>query len=162
MLAPDGVGEVTEGTDLAALLLDALAASPHGPLRDGDVVLVTSKVVSKAEGRSRRGDRDTALAEELAAAGAPQPETIGLYGDDDGPFAEVGIPVAGAVTGDEDTKSRSQAQLWGGEPGRAYDGCYHSACDRIGNVDTVKLDRYTRAIAATLARFADATQRPSG
>ena len=67
-----------------------------------------------------------------------------------------------AVTGDEDTKSRSQAQLWGGEAGRAYDGCYHSACDRIGNVDTVKLDRYTRAIAATLARFADATQRPSG
>ena len=70
VLAPDGVGEVTEGTDLAALLLDALAASPHGPLRDGDVVLVTSKVVSKAEGRSRRGDRDTALAEELAAPGA--------------------------------------------------------------------------------------------
>ncbi|MGB0191032.1 MAG: coenzyme F420-0:L-glutamate ligase, partial [Nocardioides sp.] len=70
VLAPDGVGEVGEGTDLAALLVDALAASQHGPLRDGDVVLVTSKVVSKAEGRSRRGDRDTALAEELAAPGA--------------------------------------------------------------------------------------------
>ncbi|ALE81487.1 aminopeptidase [Pseudonocardia sp. AL041005-10] len=113
-------------------------------------------------GPSGSGVVASVLAEELAAAGAPQPETIGLYGDDDGPFAEVGIPVAGAVTGDEDTKSRSQAQLWGGEAGRAYDGCYHSACDRIGNVDTVKLDRYTRAIAATLARFADATQRPSG
>ncbi|MEE3127869.1 MAG: coenzyme F420-0:L-glutamate ligase [Actinomycetota bacterium] len=70
VLAPDGVGEVAESSDLAALLVDALAASPHGPLLDGDVVLVTSKVVSKAEGRSRRGDRDAALAEELAAPGA--------------------------------------------------------------------------------------------
>ncbi|WP_224386509.1 M28 family peptidase [Pseudonocardia sp. ICBG1293] len=113
-------------------------------------------------GPSGSGVVASVLAEELAAAGAPQPETIGLYGDDDAPFAEVGIPVAGAVTGDEDTKSREQARLWGGEAGRAYDECYHSACDRTGNVDTVTLDRYTRAIAATLARFADATQRPSG
>lgn len=64
--APDGVGEVTEGTDLAALLVGALAE----PLRDGDIVLVTSKVVSKAEGRARRGDRGTALDEELSAPGA--------------------------------------------------------------------------------------------
>ncbi len=70
VLAPDGVGEVTEGSDLAALFLEALETSTAGPLQDGDVVLVTSKVVSKAEGRSRRGDRDTALAEELAAPGA--------------------------------------------------------------------------------------------
>jgi coenzyme F420-0:L-glutamate ligase/coenzyme F420-1:gamma-L-glutamate ligase len=39
-----GVGEVRPGDDLAALLADA-------DLRDGDVVVVTSKVVSKAEGR---------------------------------------------------------------------------------------------------------------
>jgi len=70
VLAPDGVGEVTEGSDLAALFVEALETSTAGPLQDGDVVLVTSKVVSKAEGRSRRGDRDTALAEELAAPGA--------------------------------------------------------------------------------------------
>ena len=60
VLAPDGVGEVTEGSDLAALFVEALETSTAGPLQDGDVVLVTSKVVSKAEGRSRRGDRDTA------------------------------------------------------------------------------------------------------
>ncbi|WP_300639045.1 coenzyme F420-0:L-glutamate ligase [Nocardioides sp.] len=69
VLAPDGVAEVTEGTDLAALLLDALAAAGE-PLADGDVVVVTSKVVSKAEGRTRPGDRETALAEELSAPGA--------------------------------------------------------------------------------------------
>ena len=50
-------GEVTAGSDLAALLV---AAEPD--LRPGDVVVVTSKVVSKAEGRTVtvNGDRETA------------------------------------------------------------------------------------------------------
>ena len=52
--APDGVPEVRAGDDLAALLLAALEA----PLADGDVVVVTSKVVSKAEGRVETGDRE--------------------------------------------------------------------------------------------------------
>lgn len=45
VIAPDGVGEVLAGDDLAALALR------HCDLRDGDVLVVTSKVVSKAEGR---------------------------------------------------------------------------------------------------------------
>lgn len=59
VLAPAGVGEIAEGDDLTALLLDAVAA--HDGLRDGDVVSVTSKVVSKAEGRRRPGTREEAL-----------------------------------------------------------------------------------------------------
>ena len=55
VLPVDGVGEVTEGSDLADLLAAAV------PLRDGDVVVVTSKVVSKAEGRLRRGTREEHL-----------------------------------------------------------------------------------------------------
>ncbi len=46
-----GLPEVREGDDLAALLSDALA--PQG-LRSGDIVAVTSKVVSKAEGSFAR------------------------------------------------------------------------------------------------------------
>lgn len=45
VLAPDGIGEITPGTDLADEIRGALE------LADGDVVVVTSKVVSKAEGR---------------------------------------------------------------------------------------------------------------
>jgi len=56
--APEGVPEVRPGDDLAALLLAVT------DLEDGDIVVVTSKVVSKAEGRLRHGDRDDALAEE--------------------------------------------------------------------------------------------------
>jgi coenzyme F420-0:L-glutamate ligase / coenzyme F420-1:gamma-L-glutamate ligase len=51
IFAPDGIGEVGPGDDLAALVEAAVAADPHGPLRDGDIVVVTSKVVSKAEDR---------------------------------------------------------------------------------------------------------------
>ncbi len=63
VLAPAGVGEVREGDDLPGLLLDALAAGGE-ELRDGDVVLVTSKAVSKAEGRVMAGNRDIAVATE--------------------------------------------------------------------------------------------------
>jgi coenzyme F420-0:L-glutamate ligase/coenzyme F420-1:gamma-L-glutamate ligase len=46
------MAEVTEGADLAALVVAALAAGPAaGGLVDGDVLVVTQKVVSKAEGR---------------------------------------------------------------------------------------------------------------
>ncbi len=48
-----GIGEVRPGDDLAALVV---AAEPG--LRDGDVVVVTQKVVSKAEGRLERIDPD--------------------------------------------------------------------------------------------------------
>jgi coenzyme F420-0:L-glutamate ligase/coenzyme F420-1:gamma-L-glutamate ligase len=52
-----GVPEVRPGDDLAAMLISA-ATSDSGPgLLDGDVLVVTSKVVSKAEGRVVR-DRD--------------------------------------------------------------------------------------------------------
>ncbi|HVB91667.1 MAG TPA: coenzyme F420-0:L-glutamate ligase [Acidimicrobiales bacterium] len=48
-----GIGEITPGTDLALMVVGAVApAHPGGPeLRAGDVVVVTQKVVSKAEGR---------------------------------------------------------------------------------------------------------------
>jgi coenzyme F420-0:L-glutamate ligase/coenzyme F420-1:gamma-L-glutamate ligase len=47
----EGIGEVTEGDQLAGLVADALAAAGER-LRTGDVVVVSSKVVSKAEGRA--------------------------------------------------------------------------------------------------------------
>ena len=57
VLAPDGIGEVAAGADLVALLVDAFP-----DLADGDVVVVTSKIVSKAEGRTTPGTREDLLA----------------------------------------------------------------------------------------------------
>ena len=64
-----GIGEVTEGTDLAALVLD------HATLEDGDVVVVTSKVVSKAEGRVVTATKAAALADETDRVVARRGET---------------------------------------------------------------------------------------
>jgi coenzyme F420-0:L-glutamate ligase/coenzyme F420-1:gamma-L-glutamate ligase len=50
LTALEGIPEVTPGDDLAALIAAALAAAGIG-LENGDVLVVTQKVVSKAEGR---------------------------------------------------------------------------------------------------------------
>jgi coenzyme F420-0:L-glutamate ligase/coenzyme F420-1:gamma-L-glutamate ligase len=51
VLALEGIPEIVPGDDLAAAILDALAATPGAlPLRDDDILVVTQKVVSKAEG----------------------------------------------------------------------------------------------------------------
>jgi coenzyme F420-0:L-glutamate ligase/coenzyme F420-1:gamma-L-glutamate ligase len=51
ILALAGLPEVRPGDDVAALVGDALAATPGAlPLEPGDVVVVTQKIVSKAEG----------------------------------------------------------------------------------------------------------------
>ena len=68
-----GLPEIDAGADLAALIA---AAAP--PLRDGDVVVVAHKAVSKAQGRTRRladiepGPR----ARELAAAHGKDPRHV--------------------------------------------------------------------------------------
>jgi len=72
VLAPDGIGEVAAGTDLVALLVDAFP-----DLADGDVVVVTSKIVSKAEGRTTPGVREDLLAGETVRVVARRgPTTI--------------------------------------------------------------------------------------
>jgi coenzyme F420-0:L-glutamate ligase/coenzyme F420-1:gamma-L-glutamate ligase len=55
-----GIGEVGRGDDLAELIL---AAAPR--LRDGDVLVVTQKIVSKAEGRVEAIDASDPLAHKV-------------------------------------------------------------------------------------------------
>lgn len=51
VIALDGLPEIGAGDDLAALLIEALRATPDAlPLREDDVLVVTHKIVSKAEG----------------------------------------------------------------------------------------------------------------
>jgi coenzyme F420-0:L-glutamate ligase/coenzyme F420-1:gamma-L-glutamate ligase len=50
LIALDGIGEVEPGDDLAGVIADALSASALA-LADGDCLVVTQKIVSKAEGR---------------------------------------------------------------------------------------------------------------
>ena len=56
-----GLPEITAGSDLAALVAEAAA-----DLRDGDIVVITSKIVSKAEGRVVAVSREQAIEAETA------------------------------------------------------------------------------------------------
>jgi coenzyme F420-0:L-glutamate ligase / coenzyme F420-1:gamma-L-glutamate ligase len=57
----EGIGEIRPGDDLAGLIADAAAGGAASALADGDVVVVTQKVVSKAEDRLVPIDPDDPL-----------------------------------------------------------------------------------------------------
>jgi len=61
-----GIPEIAEGDDLVALIGDAIAAmGAEHALSDGDILVVTSKIVSKAEGRMVPAvDREKAIADD--------------------------------------------------------------------------------------------------
>ncbi|GIG91160.1 M28 family metallopeptidase [Plantactinospora endophytica] len=80
---------------------------------------------------------------------------------DYGPFIRVGIPAGGTFTGAEGIKSSSQATLWGGTAGTAFDPCYHRACDTTTNINDTALNRNADAIAYAVWELAG-TPAPPG
>ena len=74
VLAVTGLPEIRAGDDLAALIAEALTRTESGP-RDGDILVVTSKVVSKAEGRVVPASREEAIAAETVRVVARRGDT---------------------------------------------------------------------------------------
>lgn len=75
VLPVTGLPEITTGADLAGLIAAAALAGPG--LQDGDILVITSKIVSKAEGRVLRGDRESAIrAETVRVVARRGPTTI--------------------------------------------------------------------------------------
>jgi coenzyme F420-0:L-glutamate ligase/coenzyme F420-1:gamma-L-glutamate ligase len=70
VLPVTGLPEIEAGADLAALIT---SAAPD--LRDGDILVVTSKIVSKAEGRVVTGDREAAIDAEAVRTVARRGQT---------------------------------------------------------------------------------------
>ena len=76
IFAPEGIGEVDPDTPLAEVILRAIAAHPQGPLRSGDILVVTSKIISKHEGRVVAAeDRQDAITAEAVRTLAQRGET---------------------------------------------------------------------------------------
>ncbi|HYI52291.1 MAG TPA: coenzyme F420-0:L-glutamate ligase [Microbacterium sp.] len=72
--APAGIPEVIPGTDLVAAIADAVGTT----LEDGDILVVTSKIVSKAEGRIvAADDREDAITAETVRVVATRPTPNG-------------------------------------------------------------------------------------
>ncbi|MCG6495514.1 M28 family peptidase [Kitasatospora sp. A2-31] len=80
----------------------------------------------------------------------PEENVEGQGRSDDYSFQQAGIPTSGYAAGASATKTSAQAAKWGGTAGRAYDSCYHSACDTTGNINATALDRSADGVAYTL------------
>jgi coenzyme F420-0:L-glutamate ligase/coenzyme F420-1:gamma-L-glutamate ligase len=79
-----GIPEIRAGEDLAALIAGASGAPPAGGLRDGELVSIAHKAVSKAEGAvvSLAGIRPTARAIEIGAAHERDPRHVQVVLDE--------------------------------------------------------------------------------
>ena len=71
-------------------------------------------------------------------------------------FINNGIAAGGLFTGAEVPKTAAQVAKWGGTE-VAFDPCYHSACDRIGNVNLEALEINADAIATAVYTLARST-----
>ncbi|MFD0275057.1 M28 family peptidase [Kitasatospora sp. NPDC127111] len=80
----------------------------------------------------------------------PEENVEGQGRSDDYSFQQAGIPTSGYAAGASATKTASQAAKWGGTAGRAYDSCYHAACDTASNINATALDRSADGVAYTL------------
>ncbi|MCU1423581.1 MAG: coenzyme F420-0:L-glutamate ligase [Microbacteriaceae bacterium] len=75
VFALEGIPEIAPGDDLTALIGDAA----EGLLREGDILAVTSKIVSKAEGRIIAAeDREQAITDETVRVVATRPHPGGV------------------------------------------------------------------------------------
>jgi coenzyme F420-0:L-glutamate ligase/coenzyme F420-1:gamma-L-glutamate ligase len=95
ILAVEGIPEVRPGDDLARLIA-AQAAS----VRDGDVLVVTSKVVSKAEGRLRHVERERAIDDETVRVVATRGETRIVQTRHGFVMAAAGVDASNVTKGD--------------------------------------------------------------
>ncbi|MGP3966432.1 M28 family peptidase [Streptomyces sp. 6N223] len=70
------------------------------------------------------------------------------------PFLDAGIPVGGVFSGAEGVMTETEASLWDGRAGEAYDPCYHAACDDLDNISRTALTSNAKAIAHTIGAYA--------
>ena len=77
-------------------------------------------------------------------------------------FLAAGVPIGGATTGAAQKKTEVQARLWGGRAGVAFDPNYHTARDRIDNVDRHALSVMGPAVAFAVGTYAQSTEGANG
>lgn len=123
--APAGVREVRAGDDLAALVADAV-----GPLLAGDIVVVSSKVVSKAEGRVVvAADREQAITDETVRVVATRRQPDGRLTR----IVENRLGIVGAAAGvDASNVAEGTVLLLPQDPDASADRICAALRDRFG------------------------------
>ncbi|WP_229811425.1 M28 family metallopeptidase [Streptosporangium pseudovulgare] len=145
----------TERSKIKGYLNFDMVGSPNPGyfIYDGD----NSDGVGSGPGPAGSAQLEATLAAYFASIGVPTRGTDFDGRSDYGPFIAVGIPAGGTFTGAEGIKSSTQASLWGGTAGAAFDSCYHRSCDTTSNVNDTALNRNADAIAYAVWTIATAT-----
>ncbi|HEX9227305.1 MAG TPA: M20/M25/M40 family metallo-hydrolase, partial [Arthrobacter sp.] len=132
------------GVRRTALYLNAdMVASPNGvrSINDGD-----GSDFGKAGPKGSREIEDVFF--RFFRENSLPAETTPLDGESDyEPFQGAGIPVGGLFSGDSESKTRAQAQAFGGVAGKGFDACYHKACDTVDNTNADLLKEMSAALA---------------
>ncbi|MDX8143949.1 M28 family metallopeptidase [Lentzea sp. BCCO 10_0061] len=146
--------------DIALYLNFDMVGSPNAAyfIYDGD----DSDATGAGPGPYGSAQIEKAFADYFAAKGVPTEGTDFSGRSDYGEFIAQGIPAGGLFTGAEGVKTAAQAAKWGGTAGIAYDPCYHSKCDNLGNIDRVALGRNAGAIAFVTAAYGVSTEDVNG
>jgi Zn-dependent M28 family amino/carboxypeptidase len=149
-----------EQLNIALYLNFDMIGSPNAGyfIFDGD----DSDAVGSGPGPYGSAQIEAAFANYFDATGQPTEGTDFNGRSDYGEFILNGIPAGGLFTGADGTKTEAQVDKWGGVAGDAYDPCYHSACDNLGNVDRVALDRMADGIGWVLGSYAISTEDVNG
>ncbi|MGW6930318.1 M28 family metallopeptidase [Lentzea sp. NPDC054927] len=146
--------------DIALYLNFDMVGSPNAAyfIYDGD----NSDNVGAGAGPYGSAQIEKAFADYFVAKGVPTEGTDFSGRSDYGEFIAQGIPAGGLFTGAEGVKTAAQAAKWGGTAGVAYDPCYHSKCDNLGNIDRTALGRNAGAIAFVTAAYGVSTEDVNG
>ncbi|MDX8032272.1 M28 family metallopeptidase [Lentzea sp. BCCO 10_0856] len=146
--------------DIALYLNFDMVGSPNAAyfIYDGD----NSDNVGAGPGPYGSAQIEKAFADYFVAKGVPTEGTDFSGRSDYGEFIAQGIPAGGLFTGAEGVKTAAQAAKWGGTAGVAYDPCYHSKCDNLGNIDRTALGRNAGAIAFVTAAYGVSTEDVNG
>ncbi|MCA0290095.1 MAG: coenzyme F420-0:L-glutamate ligase [Actinobacteria bacterium] len=116
VLAVPGIGEIAPGTDLAVAIGDALLAADLAP-GDGDILCVTSKVISKARGLvAGTLDKRAAVAEQTVRVVAERMTATGVTRIVEGRH---GVVMAGAGVDASNTGPEGQILLLPDDPDAA-------------------------------------------
>ncbi|MCD0486013.1 M28 family metallopeptidase [Streptacidiphilus sp. ASG 303] len=133
------------------LNFDMIASPNHAEfVYDGD----DSDKVGAGPGPEGSAQLERAITSYLDSRSLPHAGTDFTGRSDYGPFIAAGIPAGGTFTGAEGVKTEAEAALFGGTAGRAYDSCYHAACDTLANIDMRAFDTNIDVIADAVGHYA--------
>jgi Zn-dependent M28 family amino/carboxypeptidase len=150
--------------DIALYLDFDLLGSPNAGFftYDGDQSAAPSRDIAPEDVPAGSAGIERTLAGFFNLAGK-RPADMPLSADTDySSFLVAGVPIGGMTTGASQRKTATQARLWGGRAGAAFDPNYHSARDTVDNIDRDALAITGSGVAYVVDSYAQSIDGVNG